>query len=339
MQERPRLMSGMQPSGALHLGNWLGALANWVELQERYRCYLMVADWHALTSRYHETDTLPGLTQEMVADWLAAGIDPERSVVFVQSDVPEHAELYLLLGMMTPLGWLERVPSYKEKLRELESRDIHTYGFLGYPVLQSADILLYRATAVPVGQDQVPHVELTREIARRFNGLYRPVLTEPAALVTEAKVLPGLDGRKMSKSYGNTIALADSRAEVAAKVRTMVTDPARVRRSDPGHPEQCPVFSLHRLLSPRDRVARIETACREAQIGCVDCKRELAEHMNAKLDPIRARREEFLARPARIGEVLADGAERARGEARTTLEAVREGMHLSRGDGAERDGL
>lgn len=339
MQERPRLMSGMQPSGALHLGNWLGALSNWVDLQAHYRCYLMVADWHALTSRYHETESLSQLTRAMVADWLAAGIDPDQAVVFVQSDVPAHAELYLLLGMITPLGWLERVPSYKEKLRELESRDIHTYGFLGYPVLQSADILLYRATAVPVGQDQVPHVELTREVARRFNSLYGPVLTEPEALVTEAKVLPGLDGRKMSKSYGNTIALTDSRDEVTQKIRTMVTDPARVRRSDIGHPEVCPVFSLHRVVSPADAVVRIEAACREAQIGCVDCKRELARHLNAKLDPMRARREEVLARPGRIAEVLSAGADAARSVAEDTMAAVREGMHLAGGRGATGDAV
>ncbi len=327
--EKPRIMSGMKASGALHLGNWMGALSNWVRLQQDYDCFFMVADWHALTTGYHETSDLPQRVSAMVVDWLAAGLDPDRAVIFVQSSVPLHAELSLLLGMLTPLGWLERVPSYKEILRELEQRDIHTYGFLGYPVLQSADILLYRATAVPVGQDQVPHVEMTREIARRFNGLYGPVLTEPEALLTESKVLPGLDGRKMSKSYGNTISLGESNQETTAKIRSMVTDPARIRRQDPGHPEVCPVFALHRVFSPASRVTDIEAQCRAATLGCVDCKADLAATVITRLEPIRSRRQSWVDHPGRVNEILAEGARRAEEAGGQTMEAVRDAMHLT----------
>ncbi len=324
------MMSGMKASGALHLGNWMGALSNWVRLQQDYDCFFMVADWHALTTGYHHTSDLPRRISAMVVDWLAAGLDPERAVIFVQSSVPLHAELSLLLGMVTPLGWLERVPSYKEILRELEQRDIHTYGFLGYPVLQSADILLYRASAVPVGQDQVPHVEMTREVARRFNGLYGPVLTEPDALLTESKVLPGLDGRKMSKSYGNTISLGESNQETVAKIRSMVTDPARVRRHDPGHPEICPVFGLHRVFSADSRVSNIETGCRAGTLGCVDCKAELASTLTAVLEPIRSARQSWVDHPERVDEILEQGARRAQEAGRHTMEAVRDAMHLTR---------
>lgn len=322
-----RVLSGMQPSGNFHLGNWMGALANWVALQDQYECFFPVVDLHALTSNYQDTSELPALTRQMVTDWLAAGLDPDRSVIFVQSAVPAHSELFVLLSMMTPLGWLERVPSYKEKLRELEQREIHTYGFLGYPVLQAADIVLYRANFVPVGQDQVPHIEITREIARRFNHLYGPVLTEPEALLTKAAVLPGVDGRKMSKSYGNTIALSDSRESVTAKVRTMVTDPARVKRSDLGHPEVCPVFQLHQHFSPE--VDRIEVECRTAAIGCVDCKKLLANNLNRRLDPIREQRAYWEARPKDVDEILREGSTRAEGEANQVMGAVREAMHLN----------
>jgi tryptophanyl-tRNA synthetase len=331
---KPRLLSGMQPSGSQHLGNWLGALQNWVALQDRYDCYYMVADLHSLTTGYDRTAALPERTHALVLDWLAAGLDPDRSVIFVQSAVPEHSQLALLLGMITPLGWVERVPTYKEKLRELAEREIQTYGFLGYPVLQAADILLYDAAGVPVGQDQVPHLEVTREIARRFNHLYGPVLVEPEALLTNAAVLPGTDGRKMSKSYGNVISLSDPPDVVTDTVRAMQTDPARVRRTDPGHPEVCPVFQLHRHFSG-DAVARIDADCRAATLGCVDCKRELAAAVNRRLDPLRERRAAMVATPGTVEAVLDAGAGRARTAAASTLARVLHAMHF---DYAGREG-
>ncbi|AUW93633.1 MAG: tryptophan--tRNA ligase [Sulfobacillus thermosulfidooxidans] len=326
---RDTVLSGMQPSGALHIGNWLGALENWVAMQDVYESYFMVADYHSLTTGYHDTSALPGLVFQMVVDWLAAGLDPHRSIIFRQSDVPQHAELHLLLSMITPLGWLERVPSYKEKLKELAQRDIHTYGFLGYPVLMSSDILLYRARKVPVGQDQVPHVELTREIVRRFNGLYGEVLPEPEAILTEAKVLPGLDGKKMSKSYGNTLALGESANDVSQKIRVMMTDPARIRKSDPGHPDVCPVFSLHKVFTAPERVSEIDVACRSAQIGCVDCKAILAGEINARLDPIREERVRWEHQPEQVQEILHQGAIKAREAAQETLSLVKDAMHLT----------
>ncbi len=325
---KDRVLSGMQPSGALHIGNWMGALDNWVQIQDVFDSYFMVADYHSLTTGYHDTRDLPQKVLDMVIDWLAAGLDPERSIIFRQSMVPEHAELHLLLSMITPLGWLERVPSYKEKLKELAQRDIHTYGFLGYPVLQSADIVLYQADKVPVGQDQVPHVELTREIVRRFNGLYGEVLVEPEAVLTEARVLPGLDGKKMSKSYGNTLSLGESQDSVKQKIRTMVTDPARIRRQDPGHPEVCPVFSLHKVFSDPKTVQEIEESCRQAAIGCVDCKSLLASAINVKLDPIRERRLMWQSQPERVEEILHEGARSAAELAHGTLNAVKDAMHL-----------
>lgn len=331
MNEKKRVLSGMQPSGQFHLGNWKGALENWTTLQRQYDSFFMVADWHALTSRYTETESIPSLIREMVIDWLAAGLDPEQSIIFIQSLVPEHAELHLLLSMITPLGWLERVPSYKEKLKELAQRDIHTYGFLGYPVLQTADIALYQAQFVPVGQDQIPHVELTREIVRRFNGLFGPVLTEPDVLLTEAPVLPGLDGRKMSKSYGNTISFVDPAEDVIAKVKTMVTDPARVRSSDLGHPEVCAVFSYHQLFSPPDEVTDVEISCKSAQIGCVQCKLKLSGHLNQALEPIRSARSEWATRDKEVDEILRHGSKRAQAAARETMASVREALSLTVG--------
>lgn len=327
-QKQERVLSGMQPSGQLHIGNWLGALDNWVHLQDMYDSYFMVADWHALTSRYHNTDDIPVLVRDMVVDWLATGLDPERSVIFVQSWVPQHAELFLLLSMVTPLGWLERVPTYKEKLRELAQRDIHTYGFLGYPVLQAADIAVYDAVYVPVGQDQLPHIELTREMVRRFNGLYGAVLVEPEALLTEAKVVPGTDGRKMSKSYGNTLTLSESSDSVLAKLKTMVTDPARVRRSDPGDPEACPVYSLHKLFTDADERDAIGQECRTAAIGCVACKARLAQAVNQRLEPVREARQRWLQRPDEVEDILRDGSARARQVAEATLSRVRAAMHF-----------
>lgn len=332
-QVRGRVLSGMQPSGILHLGNWLGALENWVDLQERYDSYFMVADWHALTTLHQTPGEIADLIRHMVVDWLAAGLSPERSVIFVQSTVPEHAELSLLMGMITPLGWLERVPSYKEKLRELAARDIHTFGFLGYPVLQAADIALYGADGVPVGQDQVAHVELTREIVRRFNGIYGPVLVEPEALLTKARVLPGLDGRKMSKSYGNTLTLGEATDSIRSKVATMVTDPKRVRRSDPGEPEVCPVFQLHQLFSSVETVDEVAAACRSAAIGCVECKAKLSSAIDARLDPIRTRRQFWETRPDDVEDILREGGQKARRRAGETMDRVRSAMGLTTGRG------
>ncbi len=326
---KDRVLSGMQPSGALHIGNWMGALDNWVKMQDIYDSYFMVADFHSLTTGYHDTRQLPSMVFNMVVDWLAAGLDPQRSIIFRQSMVPQHAELHLLLSMITPLGWLERVPSYKEKLKELAQRDIHTYGFLGYPVLMSSDIILYRANKVPVGQDQVPHVELTREIVRRFNTLYGDVLVEPEAVLTEARVLPGLDGKKMSKSYGNTLALGEPADSITKKIRVMVTDPARVKRSDPGHPEVCPVFSLHKVFSEQQTVEEIDQACRNATIGCVDCKALLAESINTRLDPIRERRTQWEAHPEQVEEILQEGAKSAQKLAQATMDEVKDAMHLN----------
>ncbi|WP_053960644.1 tryptophan--tRNA ligase [Sulfobacillus thermosulfidooxidans] len=326
---KDRVLSGMQPSGALHIGNWMGALDNWVKMQDIYDSYFMVADFHSLTTGYHDTRQLPSMVFNMVVDWLAAGLDPQRSIIFRQSMVPQHAELHLLLSMITPLGWLERVPSYKEKLKELAQRDIHTYGFLGYPVLMSSDIILYRANKVPVGQDQVPHVELTREIVRRFNGLYGDVLVEPEAVLTEARVLPGLDGKKMSKSYGNTLALGEPADSITKKIRVMMTDPARVKRSDPGHPDVCPAFSLHKVFSEKKTVEEIDLACRNATIGCVDCKALLAASINNRLDPIRERRTQWEAHPEQVEEILQEGAKSAQRLAQATMDEVKDAMHLN----------
>jgi tryptophanyl-tRNA synthetase len=272
---RKRVLSGMRSTGKLHLGNYVGALDNWVRMQDQYECYFFVADWHALTTDYADTSKLKQNSVDVLLDWLAAGLDPERCVMFIQSHVPSHAELHLLLSMITPLGWLERVPTYKEQKENIKEKDLGTYGFLGYPVLQSADIMIYKADFVPVGEDQVAHVELTREIARRFNLFYgqkHPVFPEPQALLTPAAKLPGTDGRKMSKSYGNTIMLTDPEPVVRQKLKTMVTDPARVRRTDPGNPDVCPVGDLHKIFSDRDTVAKVDEGCRSAGIGCIECK-------------------------------------------------------------------
>ncbi len=311
----------MRPTGPLHLGHLLGALENWVRLQDEYECYYMVADWHALMSEYAEPAPIGGFVREIVADWLAVGLDPARSTIFLQSDVPEHAELHLVFSMVTPLPWLERCPTYKEQLQEVKGRDLMTYGFLGYPVLQAADILVYRAEYVPVGKDQLPHLELTREIARRFNNFTRPIFPEPRALLTPAPKLLGLDNRKMSKSYDNYISLSDDPDVVRNKVRSMITDPRRIRLADPGHPDVCTVFA-YRGLFQADRIEEIESACREAAVGCTACKDELSGAVNALLDPIRRRRREWLEGD-RIERVLADGAARARAAAAETMKQVR----------------
>ena len=393
-----RILSGMRPTGRIHLGHYHGVLKNWINLQHEHECFFFVADWHALTTHYEDPRDLQTHIREMVVDWLAAGIDPGRACMFVQSQVPEHAELHLLLSMMTPNGWLERVPSYKDQQAKLKEKDLSTYGFLGYPLLQSADILLYKADAVPVGEDQVAHVELTREVARRFNFLYgrepgfeekaelainkmgkknaklyrnqrkawqeqgdeealeiakalvegqqnltladkdrllgylegggRIILVEPEAALTEAAKMPGLDGQKMSKSYGNTISLRDTPEEVEQKVRRMPTDPARVRRDDPGTPEKCPVWELHKVYSDEERQQWVKQGCTSAGIGCIDCKMPVIEAMEKELAPMRERAQEFDSQPDLVQSIIEEGNERAREQARDTLREVRQVMGL-----------
>jgi len=324
-----RILSGMQPSGRFHLGNYMGALENWVKLQHEYECFFSIVDLHALTSSYEDTSKIPENIHNMAVDWLSAGLDPERNVIFVQSHVKEHAELHLLLSMITPLSWLERVPTYKDKLQQLgiQGKDINTYGFLGYPVLMTADILLYKADTIPVGEDQLPHLELSREIVRRFNNLYKPIFPEPKPSLSKSSILPGIDGRKMSKSYGNDIAFAASPDELRSRVRLMITDPNRVKRTDFGNPDVCTVYSFHKIFNA-EKSSEIATACRQATIGCVDCKKCLAEAMVAKLSDMHVRRQEFEKNPGRVKEILVYGAERARKVAAQTMEEVRQAMHL-----------
>ncbi len=394
-----RVLSGMRPTGSLHLGHYHGVLKNWVQLQNASPCLFFVADWHALTTAYDDPQGIVTSSREMVIDWLAAGVDPERATLFIQSQVPEHAELHLLLSMMTPLGWLERVPTYKDQQERLEHKDLSTYGFLGYPLLQAADILIYRADRVPVGEDQVPHIEFSREIARRFNHLYgrepgfedkvreaisklgakrasrfqelrtrfqergeqaavahalaligevaalshadrerlggylegtgKMILVEPGALLTEASRMPGLDGQKMSKSYGNTITLREEAASVTQKLRRMPTDPARVRRSDPGDPERCPVWPLHQVYSDESCRAWVAAGCRSASIGCLECKQPVIDGILAEQAPMRERAQPYLDNPNRVREILGDGNRQARLLARETMRDVREAMGLS----------
>ncbi len=318
----------MRPTGKLHLGNLVGALQNWVELQNKYDSYHFVADWHMLTTDYAETVELRTNIQEMVADWLAVGLDPEKATFFLQSRLLEHAELHLLFSMVTPLGWLERVPTYKEQLENVKDRDLHTYGFLGYPVLQAADILMYKPEYVPVGEDQVPHVELTREIARRFNNFYGQVFPEPQALLTPTPRLPGTDGRKMSKSYDNAIFLSDPPEVVSGKVANMMTDPARKRRWDPGNPDVCPVFDHHKIFSSRQVIDRVNRECRTAEIGCVECKQLMAAHLNQYLAPIQERRKAYELSPQKVWDVLEQGTDKARKVAQATMSEVRKAVKL-----------
>lgn len=393
------MVSGMRPTGKLHLGHYHGVLKNWIELQHEFDCYFFVADWHALTTHYEaETMTIGDSVWEMVIDWLAVGVDPSRSTLFIQSRVPEHAELNLLLSMITPLGWLERVPSYKDQQSKLSERDLTTHGFLGYPVLQAADILLYHGTRVPVGEDQVPHIELTREIARRFNFLYgreqgfeekaeaairklgkkgaklyrnlrnaytergdqaailkahalldanqnltnvenerlfgylegggRVILSEPEAMLTKASKLPGLDGEKMSKSYRNTIALRDDPVRVEKEVRSMPTDPARIRRNDPGEPDRCPVWQFHKIYSDSDTRNWVEQGCRSADIGCVECKQPLIDSLLKEQEKIKERAQPYIDDPTLVRNIIADGSEKARETADETMEQVRSAMNL-----------
>jgi tryptophanyl-tRNA synthetase len=318
----------MRPTGQLHLGHLVGALDNWVSLQDEYDCYYTIVDWHALTTHYDSTSDIRANIIDNAMDWLAAGLDPNRSTIFIQSRVVEHAELHLLLSMITPLPWLERVPSYKELMNELSGRDLHTYGVLGYPVLQTADIVLYKANAVPVGGDQVAHVELSREIVRRFNNLYQPVFPEPQSLLTKVPKLPGTDGRKMSKSYGNTIRLTEEPDVLKTIIRNMVTDPARVRRQDPGNPDICPVGDYHDVFSDEKRIAEVDHGCRTAGIGCIECKGWLFESIQRRLEPIYARRKELEARPDYVRDVLAEGARKAKAVASETMSEVREAMKI-----------
>lgn len=394
-----RVLSGMRPTGALHIGHYHGALKNWVQLQNEYPCFFFVADWHAMTTVYEEVDVIEKNVWEMLIDWLAAGIDPNQATIFIQSRVPEHAELTLLLGMCTPLGWLERVPTYKDQIEKLSHKDLLTYGFLGYPLMQAADILIYRASVVPVGEDQVPHIEMTREIARRFNHLFghepefeekareavrklggkraklyeelrtrfqqhgddaareqgralladaqsvsmgdrerlfgylegsrKLILVEPRARLTAAARLPGLDGQKMSKSYGNTISMREEPAEVTRKIRTMQTDPARVRRTDPGEPEKCPVWQLHRVYSDDATRQWVQTGCRSAGIGCLECKQPVIDAVLREQEPLRARAQPYLDDPTLLRNIVADGCDKARKAAQETMREVREAMGLS----------
>jgi len=326
---RKRVLSGFRPTGPMHIGHLKGAIENWVRLQDTHDCFFCIADWHALTSEYADPSRLPENVEQMGLDWLASGLDPARSVIFVQSHVPEHAELHLLLSMIVPLGWLERVPTYKEQQEQMAHRDLSNYGFLGYPVLQTADILVYRAHAVPVGEDQLAHLELCREITRRFNTLYGEVFPEPQALTTPTPRIPGTDGRKMSKSYGNAISMTDTPEEIRRKILTMVTDPARKRRSDPGNPDVCPVFDLHKAFSSASTQQEAAQGCRTAGIGCIDCKKMLLSHLEPALAPIQERRRALDRDRGRLHDVLADGARRARAEAIATMQKVREAMHLS----------
>jgi tryptophanyl-tRNA synthetase len=312
----------------VHLGNYWGAVKNWVDLQEKYACRYFVADLHALTTDYADTSAIRESTLEAVTDWLSVGLDPKKSVIFVQSRVPQCAELALIFGMITPLGWLERVPTYKEQIEQLREKDLGTFGFLGYPVLMTADIALYRADFVPVGKDQESHLEICREIVRRFNGFYGDVFPEPQVLFTATPKVPGLDGRKMSKSYNNTIALSDGPEEVKTKVMSMVTDPARARRQDPGRPECCNLFPFHELYSPKDEVAVVDQECRTAARGCVDCKKHLIKNMNAVLDPIREKRAEITRDPNYVKDVLETGNAKARELASETMDKVSDAMRL-----------
>ena len=329
MSNKEIVLSGMQASGRVHLGNLVGALQNWVRLQDIYDCYYFVADWHALTTGYANPEVMRESVNDLAINFLAAGLDPDKCTIFIQSQILEHAELHLLLSMITPLGWLERVPTYKEKQQELRDRDLSTYGFLGYPVLMTADIIIYRAKYVPVGVDQVPHLEISREIARRFNGLYnREIFPEPEALLTAFPKVPGVDGRKMSKSYGNAIYLSDSRADVEQKIRTMTTDPARIKRTDIGNPELSPVFQLHKVFSSKEEQGAVAEGCRTAGIGCIDCKKILIKNVFAILEPIWSKREELKSNPDRVRQIIEMGTQKAQKKARETMVLVRDAMGL-----------
>ncbi|MEN6372394.1 MAG: tryptophan--tRNA ligase [Armatimonadota bacterium] len=323
---KPRILSGMQSTGQLHLGNYEGALRNWVKLQDEYDSFFMIADWHSLTTLYETPDAIKENTRQVALDFLAAGLDPNKCAIFIQSDIKEHAELHLLLSMITPVPWLERVPTYKDKLDNLQI-DSASYGLLGYPVLMASDILVYKATVVPVGKDQLPHLELTREICRRFNHIYGDVFPEPEAKMTEYPVMPGTDNRKMSKSYGNAIYIKDTAEETQQKIKTMFTDPLKLYKKDPGHPDTCPVFALHNVYS-KGETAEICEVCKKGELGCVDCKKRLTANMNTALAPVRERRVQLEENPKELYDILTAGAEKARAVTSATMDDVRAAMKI-----------
>jgi tryptophanyl-tRNA synthetase len=328
MTEKKRVLSGMRPTGPLHLGNFHGALANWVNMQEQYDCFFFIADWHALTSDYEDTGHISDYVRKLLIDWLSAGLLPDKSTLFIQSHIKEHAELYLILSMITPVPWLERNPTYKDQILQLSNKDLSTFGFLGYPVLQAADIIIYKAHGVPVGVDQVPHVEITREIARRFNYFYGPVFPEPESILTQTPKILGIDGRKMSKSYNNAIFLSDSPDDIADKVARMLTDPQRARKSDPGNPDVCNVYEFHKLYSDSQTIERINRECRTADIGCVECKQIMAEHLIGFLKPMRQKRNHYESRPDLVDDIIVNGCEKARHVARQTMAEVRTAIKI-----------
>ena len=325
---KKRVLSGMRPTGKLHLGNLHGALTNWKRLQEEYECFFFVADWHALTSEYQETNFIKEFIWEMLIDWLSVGLDPNKSTLFIQSKLPEHAELHLIFSMITPIPWLERNPTYKEQIKELVEKELNTYGFLGYPVLQAADILIYKANFVPVGVDQLPHVEITREIARRFNYLYKEVFPIPEPILTEMPKILGIDGRKMSKSYHNAIYLSDPPKVIREKTLQMFTDKTRLRKTDPGHPDICNVFSFHKLYTSPEKVSQIEEDCKKARIGCVECKKLLAENLINGLAPLQEKRQYYQEHLEELKDIIDAGIKKARSVATTTLEEAKEAIGI-----------
>ncbi len=323
MSQKKRILSGMRATGPLHLGNLHGALSNWIELQEQYDCFFFIADWHALTSDYEDTSSIAANVRNMMIDWLSVGLSPEKCTMFVQSHIKEHAELFLILSMITPVPWLERNPTYKDQIVQLSNKDLSTFGFLGYPVLQAADIIIYKAFGVPVGMDQVPHVEITREIARRFNYLYGEVFPEPEAILTKTPKILGLDRRKMSKSYDNAIYLFEKSDDISSKVSRMITDPQRARKSDPGNPDVCNVFEFHKLYSDKDMIDTVNKECRTADIGCVECKKMMAKNLIKALEPIREKRDYYEGQPKLLDEIIMEGNSKARKIAQQTMEEVR----------------
>lgn len=323
MTGKKRILSGMRPTGPLHLGNLHGALMNWISMQEEYECFYFIADWHALTSDYENTFMISMYIKDMMIDWLSAGLSPDKSTMFIQSHIKEHAELFLILSMITPVPWLERNPTYKDQVVQLSNKDLSTFGFLGYPVLQAADIIMYKPFGVPVGIDQVPHVEITREIARRFNYLYGEIFPEPEAILTKTPKILGFDRRKMSKSYNNAIFLSDTPDIISSKVSMMITDPQRARKKDPGDPDVCNVFEFHKIYTDSSIVCDINTKCRTAETGCVECKKIMAQNLSAALEPIREKRKYYEANPKMVDDIIADGTARARKEAVKTMEEVR----------------
>ncbi len=328
MTEKKRVLSGMRPTGLLHLGNLHGALANWVEMQETYDCFFFIADWHALTSDYEDPSAIRTYTRDVLIDWLSVGLSPDKSTLFVQSEIREHAELYLILSMITPVPWLERNPTYKDQILQLSNKDLSTFGFLGYPVLQAADIIMYKAYGVPVGVDQVPHVEITREIARRFNHFYGDVFPEPESILTKTPKILGIDRRKMSKSYNNAIFISDDPDEIKTKVAKMLTDPQRARRSDPGNPDVCNVFEFHKLYSDEPVIKNINKTCRTAEIGCVECKQTMAQFLIKALEPIRNKRKYYMERPQLVDNIISDGCDKARKVAQKTMGEVKEAISI-----------